>query len=41
MLETEYLSNYTQAYSTYSTAANVSATDSKADKLKKVVKYSE
>jgi hypothetical protein len=40
MLESEYLTNYTQPYTTYSTTANVSAFDSKADKLKKVVKYS-
>ncbi|WP_080777665.1 T9SS type A sorting domain-containing protein [Chryseobacterium phocaeense] len=40
MPEQDYLNNYTQPYSTYSAAANVSASDSKADKLKKVVKYS-
>ncbi|PIF43447.1 putative secreted protein (Por secretion system target) [Chryseobacterium sp. 52] len=40
MLEPEYLTSYTQPYTTYSATANVSASDSKADKLKKVVKYS-
>ncbi|MGG7552557.1 T9SS type A sorting domain-containing protein [Chryseobacterium arthrosphaerae] len=40
ILETEYLANYTQPYNTYSAAANVSGTDTRADKLKKVVKYS-
>jgi len=40
MLESEYLNNYTQPYTSYSAAANVSASDSQADKLKKVVKYS-
>jgi hypothetical protein len=40
MLEPEYLSNYTQPYTAYSATANVSASDSKADKLKKIVKYS-
>ncbi|MBL1221972.1 T9SS type A sorting domain-containing protein [Chryseobacterium sp. L7] len=42
MPESEYLSSYTKPYTTYSDAsnANVTAGDSKADKLKKVVKYS-
>ncbi|NML69349.1 T9SS type A sorting domain-containing protein [Chryseobacterium sp. RP-3-3] len=38
MQEPEYLTNFTQTYST--AAANISASDSKADKLKKVLKYS-
>lgn len=38
--ESEYLTSYTQTYPVYSAAANVSASDSKADKMKKVVKYS-
>ncbi|MDP9958439.1 T9SS type A sorting domain-containing protein [Chryseobacterium lathyri] len=38
--EPEYLSSYSQAYPAYSAAANVSASDSKADKMKKVLKYS-
>ena len=40
MPESDYLTSYTQAYPTYSAAANVSTSDSKADKLKKIVKYS-
>lgn len=40
MPESDYLTSYTQAYPVYSVAANVSTSDSKADKLKKIVKYS-
>ncbi|MFC7348664.1 T9SS type A sorting domain-containing protein [Chryseobacterium zhengzhouense] len=40
MSEASYTSTYTQPYSTYSAAANVTTTDSKADKMKKVLKYS-
>ncbi|MBW8522127.1 T9SS type A sorting domain-containing protein [Chryseobacterium chendengshani] len=40
MTETEYLNSNTQSFATYSAAANVSASDSKIDKLKKVLKYS-
>ncbi|CEJ68281.1 hypothetical protein BN1195_00563 [Chryseobacterium oranimense G311] len=40
MTESDYLNSYTQTYPTYSAAANVSTSDSKADKLKKIVKYS-
>ncbi|MGG5209012.1 T9SS type A sorting domain-containing protein [Chryseobacterium sp. MIQD13] len=40
MPESDYLTSYTQAYPAYSAAANVSSSDSKADKLKKIVKYS-
>ncbi|UWX59548.1 T9SS type A sorting domain-containing protein [Chryseobacterium oranimense] len=40
MPESDYLTSYTQAYPTYSAAASVSSSDSKADKLKKIVKYS-
>lgn len=38
--EASYTSTYSQPYSTYSAAASVSTLDSKADKLKKIVKYS-
>lgn len=42
MSETEYLSSFTKPYATYSDASNagIVSGDSKADKLKKIVKYS-
>ncbi|WP_312766687.1 T9SS type A sorting domain-containing protein [Epilithonimonas sp.] len=40
MTEAEYLSSYTQPFATYSASSNITASDSKIDKLKKVLKYS-